>query len=189
MSLHITLGPMFSGKTSKLMHNYELQILRNKRILVLDYDSQAKYTGFFRGPMKNHDSKTLHECIKTHDLMQYDILGLTSLSDVILINECQFFDDLESYVDYCLENRKEVHVYGLDGDFEKKPMGCVSSIIPKCDTIVKLQGKCSMCPLPSLFSFRTCDSKEKILMDHTKYIPLCRQCYHKMKYQQLYDDM
>jgi thymidine kinase len=51
-------------------------------------------------------------------------------------------------------------------------------LISHADTIVKLQGKCSMCKVkPSIFTLRISDDKEQILIGHDQYKPVCRMCF------------
>ena len=51
------------------------------------------------------------------------------------------------------------------------------NLIPKCDTVTKLNGICFRCKVNlSIFSHRICENKEQVLFDHTKYVPLCRNC-------------
>lgn len=179
MSLRITLGPMYSGKTSKLIDTYFREGLRENKSLVIDFNIENKHEGYHVGKLSNHDAKSIDSVIKTHELMQYDILGLTKLYQSIMINECQFFGDLVEFVFYCIKMGKDVYLYGLDGDFQRKPMGHVVDLIPYCDSIEKLNGKCQKCDEKSIFSHRVTESKEQILYDHEQYIPLCRKCYHK----------
>ena len=79
MSLQITLGPMYSGKTSKLINTYFYESLKEKKSIVFDYNIENKHEGYYVGKLLNHDSKSIESVIKTHQLMQYDVLGLTNL--------------------------------------------------------------------------------------------------------------
>lgn len=181
MSLHITLGPMYSGKTTRLFEQNTREKNANTKPMVIDYDiDDVEYDGntYRFGEIKNHDDKTIKKVYKTKGLMNYDLLSEVKNYDAILVNEAQFFHCLDVFVQYCLEQKKRVYLYGLDGDFERKPMGQILDLIPICDTVTKLQGICYVCKFKaSIFSHRITDNKDQVLFDHTKYVPLCRSCY------------
>ena len=107
--------------------------------------------------------------------------NLLRTSDVILINEGQFFPDLYEVVVDMLKNNKKIYVCGLDGDFERKKFGAILDLIPLCDKVTKLTSLCSSCKdgTPGIFSMRlTCD-KTQTLVGSDNYIPVCRKCYDK----------
>lgn len=159
--IHLILGPMFSGKTSTLFDLYE-------RLggLILDFSETKCQTGI----IVNHDKKE-HTCIRLSHLE--DIV--TIVHPTIYINEAQFFPDLLSFVKKW--ESKDIYLFGLDGDFQRNPMGQILQVIPLCDTVKKLRGKCSTCERRSIFSKRITDNMNPYLLDETAYIPLCRNCY------------
>jgi thymidine kinase len=104
-----------------------------------------------------------------------------ALSNVILINEGQFFPDLEEFVRILLDNGKQIYVCGLDGDFERKKFGKLLDLIPLCDKVTKLTSLCSLCKngTPGIFSKRISEETEQTVVGTTNYIPVCRNCYDK----------
>jgi thymidine kinase len=102
-------------------------------------------------------------------------------SSVILINEGQFFPDLEEFVKKLLLNNKKVYVCGLDGDFERKKFGQILDLIPLCDKVTKLTSLCSMCKNGTLgiFSKRISCEQIQTVVGFDNYIPACRSCYDK----------
>ena len=161
--IHVILGPMFSGKTSLLFSIYE-----KVGGLILDYSETTSQTGV----IVNHDKKE-HTCISLSRLE--DIVSL--VHSTVYINEAQFFPDLLSFVLRCEQEGKNVYVFGLDGDFQRNPMGQILQVIPFCDTVQKLKGKCSRCEAGSVFSKRITSDLNPYLLDEKAYIPLCRKCY------------
>jgi thymidine kinase len=100
-------------------------------------------------------------------------------SEVILINEGQFFPDLIEFVNKLLENEKKVYVCGLDGDFQRKKFGQMLDLIPLCDKVEKLTSLCSLCKngTKGIFSMRLTHEKEQTIVGSENYIPVCRSCY------------
>jgi len=100
-------------------------------------------------------------------------------SDVILINEGQFFGDLYITVLDMLSKNKKVYVCGLDGDFERQKIGQILDLVPYCDKVTKLTSLCSICRdgTPGIFSLRLTDDTSQILIGVDNYIPVCRKCY------------
>jgi thymidine kinase len=100
-------------------------------------------------------------------------------SDVILINEGQFFVDLYEVVVDMLNNNKKIYICGLDGDFERKKFGSILDLIPLCDKVSKLTSLCSLCKngTPGIFSMRLSSETEQTIVGSDNYIPVCRKCY------------
>jgi len=100
-------------------------------------------------------------------------------SDVILINEGQFFDDLYEVVVDMLDNNKKIYVCGLDGDFKRNKFGKILELIPLCDKVTKLTSLCGICKngTPGIFSMRLTKETEQTLVGSDNYIPVCRKCY------------
>tara|TARA_B100001063_G_C16549734_1_gene445430 strand:+ start:168 stop:707 length:540 start_codon:yes stop_codon:yes gene_type:complete len=178
--LTINCGPMYSGKTTKLINMYNSNN-NDFRKLVIDYNIQNDNTE--ENQLINHDKQHI-PCIRTKHLTQ--LFSDKSYSTKIgtgttfYINEAQFFTDLKDFVLKLLQMNKTVHLYGLDGDFQQNKMGQILDLIPYCDSISKLKGKCNNCNNKAIFSKRITSSLEQYLTDETAYIPLCRKCFYKL---------
>jgi len=191
--LEIILGSMYSGKTSRLVEIYKQCKFCNIPVTVINHSIDDRYDDKL---MTTHDQVKI-PCIKTDKLLELwtkdDIdletnIGLIPRiedkllvirSDVILINEGQFFVDLEDFVKKLLEHGKKVYVCGLDGDFERKKFGQILDLIPLCDKVTKLTSLCSLCKngTPGIFSKRITSEKEQTIVGSDNYIPVCRNCY------------
>jgi thymidine kinase len=167
MALHITVGCMFSSKTSTLINKYHTLEVRT---VVIDYDITQKEC--VDGIMTNHTNLKL-PCIKCTNL--YDMNDKTLLeSAVIMINEAQFFQDLVPFVKEYLKKGKIIYVYGLDGDYKQEKIGTILDLVPLCDTIQKLKADCR-CGNYAIFSHRESSETEQYL-PNAKYVPVCRKC-------------
>jgi thymidine kinase len=189
--LEIIVGSMFSQKTSKLVDIYKKCNFCNISVVVLNHSIDNRYDDEL---MSTHD-KVKIPCIKAERLMDVYIEHLNmesneeiprikdkykvGISEVILINEGQFFPDLEEFVRLMLARGKKIYVCGLDGDFERKKFGQILDLIPLCDKVTKLTSLCSICKdgTPGIFSKRITNEKEQTVVGSTNYIPVCRSCY------------
>lgn len=190
--LEIILGPMFSGKTSRLVEIYKQCVFCNINVTVINHSIDTRYDD--QGDdilMSTHDLIKI-PCIKTDKLMDiYSELEIPSenhvkkmkvvKSDVILINEGQFFPDLEEFVKTMLIHNKQIYVCGLDGDFECKKFGQILDLIPLCDKVTKLTSLCNICKngTSAIFSKRISTEEEQVVVGSDNYIPVCRKCYYK----------
>jgi thymidine kinase len=100
-------------------------------------------------------------------------------SDVILINEGQFFEDLYDTVVDMLNHNKKIYICGLDGDFKRNKFGQILDLIPLCDKVTKLTSLCSICKngAPGIFSMRLTDETQQTLVGSDNYVPVCRKCF------------
>lgn len=191
--LEIIIGPMFSGKTSRLVEIYNQCKFCNISVAVINHAIDNRYDNEL---MSTHD-KIKIPCIKTDKLMDLwmekfnlsEVDNIPRLNDkinvaksnVVLINEGQFFPDLEEFVKLLLKVDKQVYVCGLDGDFERKKFGQILELIPLCDKVHKLTSLCSLCKngTKGIFSMRLTNEKEQTVVGSENYIPVCRECYKK----------
>jgi len=196
------LGPMYAGKTSKLIEMFNLN--KDQHKVIIDFTEEGCYEGI----LENHN-KVQQPAVKTNKLMDvhsiYKCTGNLALAhdmisvydndfskhkelsiikdsienaNSIYINEAQFFLDLYEFVLEQLNLKKHIYIYGLDGDFEQKKMGSILDLIPYCDSVCKLKSICNKCKSNAIFSKRITESKEQYLPDENAYIPLCRNCFY-----------
>ena len=188
--LELILGPMFSGKTSKILDLYKQCEYSNSPVVVINHTSDKRYSETM---LSTHDLKMI-PCIQANNLFDLTVTdGSTSeqitKSKVILINEGQFFNDLYDWVLHMVEcEKKEVYVCGLDGDFNRKKFGGILDLIPVCDKVVKLKSICSICRngTKAIFSLRVTNDTEQVLIGSDCYKPVCRNCYWKDHLEKLH---
>jgi thymidine kinase len=188
--LEFILGPMFSGKTSKLLEIYKQCSFCNIPVAVINHCVDTRYHDSL---LSTHD-KIMIPCIQTASIRSvWDNQDVDTFNDnsanhiklrdaqVVLINEGQFFDDLHDCVVDMLKQNKKIYIAGLDGDFERKRFGQILDLIPMCDKVTKLTSLCSLCKNGTfgVFSLRLTKEKQQTLVGSDNYIPVCRNCYEK----------
>ena len=188
--LELILGPMFSSKTSTILEIYKKCKFCNISVSIINHAIDKRYHDTM---VSTHD-KNMAPCIQanqlgdvwnnitfieTNDQKDRDEHMALRSSDVILINEGQFFSDLYDVVIDMINQNKKVYVCGLDGDFERKKFGSVLDLIPLCDKVSKLTSLCSLCKdgTPGIFSMRLTKEREQTIVGSENYIPVCRKCY------------
>ena len=176
-SLQLFVGPMYAGKTSKLIETYEECIDSENRVIVLTHSDEIRYS---IDKLSTHDQKKI-ECFKYDTITSFINEKADAIKEckVILIDEGQFFKDLLEILPLINQLHKHVYVFGLDGDFKRNKFGQILDLIPHCDRIEKLHAKCNVCSNQAIFSHRTNDSSEQVLIgNESVYQPLCRDCYN-----------
>lgn len=197
-SLTIIFGPMFSGKTTRLLqeltrfvdvtsesHSTKCLLInhtfddRNKEIGVSSHASS------FKGVSELIDI-TKNSILKNIDVKEYNVIG---------IDEGQFFEDLEEVYDW-VNSGKNVIISGLIADSFMNPFGKIHTLIPFSDNVIQCHAICSEClkshsriitpdslsSMKAAFTFRLNASSSQIEVGASdKYIPVCRYHYNILK--------
>ena len=177
-NLHLIIGPMFSGKTSKLVSIFRTLRAYDESVCIINYAKDQRYSD---NKMSTHDNIHL-DCIMTETLSCLDEETIKKYN-VFLINEGQFFTDLYEVIMGWVETHdKTVYVAALDGDYKREGFTQVMRLVPLCDSIDKLSAVCKSCMdgTPAIFSKRTVVNDSRILIGSSnEYISVCRRCYSR----------
>ena len=178
-SIKIVLGCMYSGKTTEVIKECKKWTSISKNALCINYIGDTRYsTDSNDTNLYSHDLHIV-KCVMISKLSDVSI-DLIKASDIILINEGQFFGDLiENCLLWCETYSKNIIVSGLDGDFKRKPFGKILDLIPYADSVVKMNAFCSLCADGTLanFTLRLSNEEEQILIGSKNYIAVCRKHY------------
>lgn len=172
--IEIIIGSMFSGKSTELIRRCNRYECVGQKTLLINHSLDTRCES---NVVQTH-SKQTSEAIKVSklcDIPQQCIIE----AQVIGIDEAQFFEDLESFIDSVETMDKVIIVAGLDGDFKRQKFGKILDIVPKADRITKLTAMCSHCKdgTPGIFSARIAQNEKSQISvgDSDKYIPVCRK--------------
>lgn len=172
--LELIVGPMFSGKTTRLIDIYNEKYAENKNIKVINYSGDTRYHDSM---LSTHD-KVMIPCVFANKIKDVCDEHTIQQYDIILINEGQFFSDLyESTYELVEKYKKQVYICGLDGDFKRNKFGQMLELIPICDKIIKLSATCVRCKQPAIFSKRLSTEEQQVVIGSSNYEPMCRFCY------------
>jgi thymidine kinase len=184
--LELFIGSMYSGKSTRLVDIYKQCKFCNITVTVINHIIDKRYDNEL---LSTHDqvkipclqASELNDLWSNNEYENKDLCAHNAVrdSDVILINEGQFFPDLYDVVIDMLKYNKKVYICGLDGDFERKKFGQILDLIPMCDKVTKLTSLCSQCKdgTPGIFSMRLTNETAQTVVGSDNYIPVCRKCY------------
>lgn len=175
--IEVVCGSMFSGKTEELIRRMRRAMFARQKVEIFKPAIDTRYSD---GDVVSHDR---HAVKSTPIDSSAQILLLASDTDVVGIDEAQFFDD--GLPDVCnqLANRGvRVIVAGLDMDYRGIPFGPIPALCAIADEVTKVHAICVRCGALAYVSHRIVDSDRRVLLGETQeYEPLCRECYQKIE--------
>jgi thymidine kinase len=171
--IELIIGPMFSGKSTRLIEQMRKYVYKAKKTIMVKYYADQRYS---------EKSEVV-----THDLIKYDSINCKLLRnsfetlkqyDVIGIDEGQFFADLVEVCEELALMGKIILIAALNGDFRMEPFPVIQRIISKADKIKLLKAYCFNCHKDAKFSLRIVQSNETVLIGAGEaYKPACRECH------------
>lgn len=181
--LKLIIGPMFSGKSTELLHTIHSYRSIGKEVLVINHAFNNRY-----------DSTT----ISTHDKTVLDTDSITALNlgdiendksihariqtaDIICIEELQFFEDAKDIViKWVNAYHKCVVCAGLIADYKCELFGDVGKLIPYADEIHHVKALCCVCNdgTAGLFTQRVSPHQHQVAVGtNDMYRVVCRKHY------------
>lgn len=173
--VEVITGSMFSGKTEELIRRLKRVKYANLKVQIFKPQIDVRYD---ENDVVSHDENRI---LSTPVSSSQNIMLLIDNSDVIAIDEAQFFDD--GLADVCRMlalKGVRVIVAGLDMDYLGNPFGPMPAIMADAEYITKLHAICMVCGNLASYSFRKIKEDKTILLGETEsYEPRCRYCFDK----------
>lgn len=178
MSLDIILGPMFAGKSSRILSIESRYAAVGLRVLILKHTSDNRYGQ--QDDVITHDRRRV-PCRRILSLNEVENETLERF-DVVIVDEAHFFPGLVNFVHRVVEGfSKSLFLVGLDGDSNRLPFGELLQCIPLADRVERITGFCHRCAngTPGLFSYRRSGPHDQqvIVGGPERYETLCRRCF------------
>ena len=167
--VEIILGCMYSGKSTELLRRCNRYQAIGKEILLINHTNDTR-TGNSVMTHKKH-TQTAVKFTKLMDIFKNSSSEkVFQNSQVIGIDEGQFFEDLLEFVNHIERFGKTIIISGLDGDFNRKPFGQILSCIPLCDEVVKLTAMDMVDKdgTPAIFTKRIVETSEQVHVGATE---------------------
>lgn len=181
--LTVIAGPMFAGKTTKLLTIF--RVLSDLGFSVLCFKAEAHTSGGM-GHTNSHDERPLAviyiDMDKPERILEY--VGKQGIQKVI-IDAIHFFPKVafEKVVNKLLAKGIDVYLNGLIYDYRKKEYGATRALMNMADECLELFSICVRCGSKAMHSERVSGGTElSIGTTSTKkaeYIPVCASC-HKL---------
>lgn len=173
--IEVVCGSMFSGKTEELIRRMRRAKFAKQRVEIFKPAIDVRYSD---DDVVSHD----HNVIPSTPVdTSASILLMSSETDVVGIDEAQFFD--EGLVAVCneLANRGvRVIVAGLDMDYKGQPFGPMPALCAIADEVTKVHAICVRCGSLAYVSHRLVANNKRVMLgEQAEYEPLCRECYRK----------
>ena len=176
-SLKLIIGPMFSGKSTRLIQYIRSYKTLGENIIVVKPSLDKRYTELNEICTHNHDKEN---CICFDKDSLYNIFDDNyKKTNIIIIEEGQFFANLFDIVKRMTDiDKKVVYVTGLNGDSNRELFGDIYKLIPLADHIEFLQSLCMDCKdgTSAIYSKRIVSNNDQILVDGSNsYKAVCRK--------------
>lgn len=173
--IEVICGSMFSGKTEELLRRLRRAKFARMQVEIFKPMLDTRYSDT---DVVSHDSNAIPStAIENSASLR---LFVTDNTDVVAIDEAQFFD--EGLVDVCLSlanSGVRVIIAGLDMDYLGKPFGPIPALCAVADEVTKVHAICVKCGNLAYISHRKVSAEERVLLGEVnEYEPLCRHCYN-----------
>lgn len=181
--LTVIAGPMFSGKTGKLVAMVDVFTRMGHTVLTVKPAIDVRYGG--HDEIHSHDHRTataIAISTESSDVIVDKILATGA--DKVIFDEVQFFDavTIKRVIDDLRKRRIHVIAAGLLYDYRRKPFGVTPELLGLADEHLELYAVCQKCGSLARHSERLKGTKGQIDVGAgDKYIAACDRCHRVYK--------
>lgn len=168
------IGPMFSGKSDKLIEVYN-KIYNKDNIICFKPVDDSRDLGVISS--RNKQSQLKCYLINKFEDILFILKGLNTpfLGKIILIDEAQFIKGNVQYLNYLsIKLDYDIYISGLSLTSDLKPFGCMPEVLSISDNIVKLWAHCFYCGRRADYTKCLIDKVKDVLVGNEEYIPVCK---------------
>ena len=178
--LTVIAGPMFSGKTGKLVAMVDVFSRMGHKVLTVKPKLDNRYGG--KNEIHSHDHRAT-EAILIDGLAPEVIIDqiLKTGADKVIFDEVQFFDKAKVLRVISTLKKKGLHVIaaGLLYDYKRQPFGATQDILGLADERLEMYAVCQKCGSLAMHTERVRGSSGKQIEVGAadKYIAVCEKCH------------
>jgi thymidine kinase len=178
MSLHLILGPMYSGKSSELLRLADRYKIAGKKVLIIKYIADTRYS---KNEIATHGGRRV---LADASIDRLDCVDFKPY-EVICIDEVQFYPDNTDLIKWA-DSGKIIIACGLSGNYLRHQFKGIPELISAADKITHLNSICMNCKNENgSFSAMRKDKAQisgkaaetEFIGGQETYLALCRQCY------------
>lgn len=177
--LTVVAGPMFSGKTSKLIAMVEVFTRMGHKVLIVKPKIDNRYG--MAEKIYSHDHKDAPAILINGETVAQILTQIVaSKADKVIFDEVQFFDKekVRAVIDELRAKGIHTIAAGLLYDYRRHPFGATSELIGLADESLELFAICQKCGSLARHSERVSGSKKQIdVGEADKYIAVCEKCH------------
>ena len=177
--LTVIAGPMFSGKTGKLVAITEVLTRMGKIVVTIKPEIDMRYGN--KREIHSHDHHRTKAIVANGQMPETIIEErLGSQADVASFDEVQFFDreKISQLIKRVRRNGGDVIVAGLLYDYRRRPFGVTGELLGLADERLELFAVCQKCGNFARHSERQKGSNSVIDIGAAdKYIAVCESCH------------
>lgn len=143
--LEIICGSMFSGKSEELIRRVRRATFAKQEVKVFKPVIDNRYS---EESVVSHNGTAIicKPISKSEEIFDH----ITEKTDVIAVDEVQFFDeDIADVLTLLANQGYRVIAAGLDQDFRGEPFSVVPKLMSLAELVTKLQAVCSVCGSPA----------------------------------------
>ncbi len=183
----VITGPMFSGKTSRLLEFIEREAIAGKNVILFKPEIDKRYS---KNYVVTHKGYKVKAVISPIDFKAGDFIAKKSReADVVGIDEVQFWDEnihFPEFLDTLANSGKIVYASTLNRDHRGEAFKNSKSLLGIADKVYTLAAVCTKCGGEATFTQRIADNKpvfgDTILIGGKNlYEPRCRECFVKKR--------
>jgi len=172
--IEVVCGPMFSGKTEELIRRIRRVVIARQKVQVFKPATDDRYA---EGAIVTHLGVSLasHNVVRSGEILA----GVTEDTEVVAIDEIQFFDEgVVNVVERLANAGRRVICAGLDLDYKGEPFGPMPRLMAIAEYVTKTLAICTRCGNPANRSYRLTDEEAQVIVGaHDHYEARCRRCY------------
>lgn len=175
-------GPMFSGKTTYLIKQFDA----GTGAVVFKPDLDERYTK--KPVVISHNQEVIPAVLVNHKRPS-EMLALVGDFRVVMIDEVNFFhDSLKETVEQFLSEGRDVYVAGLVLDSEQALFGPMNDFVKVADEKVEVFARCDgengKCKNPATLSYRKIPKEEQVRVAGVdEYGAACAMHYPKLHHK------
>ncbi len=172
----VITGPMYSGKTTRLIQEIEKFEIANKAYIVFKPFIDVRYG---LNNISNHKGLKVEAIPIKKSKEIYNFLK-ENRYNLIVVDEAQFFDEeLVKIVQDLADEGYTIILSCLDMDFKRQPFKVSSELLSISDSVIKNKAVCERCgSFDAIYSFKLTGGESQIdVGGKDKYIAVCRNCY------------
>lgn len=176
-------GPMFSGKTGKLVAMVDVFTRMGYKVLTVKPKLDNRYGG--HDEIHSHDNKKTPAIVVDGESPESIIDRiLTTGANKVIFDEVQFFEKEKVMRVIEVLRKKGIHVIaaGLLYDYQRKPFGCTPDLLGLADERLELFAICQKCGSLARHTERRKGGRGQIVVGAADmYIASCEKCHRIYK--------